>query len=211
MSGNSGICYIFGAGELKLKDLVLSPGDMCIAADGGYNHLARLNLKADILVGDLDSLKTAPGDTELVLHPKEKDDTDMILAAKEGLNRGYRRFVLYGGTGGELDHTLANIQLLGLLSGKGAQAYLSDGHTVITAVSDGRINFDKTFDGKVSVFAFGGKAEGVMLTGLKYPLLDVVLAPTVPLGARNEFLGEPATVEVKNGTLIIVFTGKIPL
>ena len=56
----------------------------------------------------------------------------------------------------------------------------------------------------VSVFCHGDRAEGVTLTGLAYPLSDAVLTGDFPLGVSNRRLdGQPATVAVRRGTLLI--------
>ena len=44
----------------------------------------------------------------------------MALAFEEGFALGYRDFAMYGADGGRLDHTLANLQLLGGVSRRGA-------------------------------------------------------------------------------------------
>ena len=36
----------------------------------------------------------------------------MVFALRKGLELGYRRFILLGGVGGRLEHTLGNLQLL---------------------------------------------------------------------------------------------------
>lgn len=56
----------------------------------------------------------------------------------------------------------------------------------------------------VSVFCHGDRAEGVTLTGLAYPLSGAVLTGDFPLGVSNRRLdGQPATVAVRRGTLLI--------
>jgi len=62
-------------------------------------------------------------------------------------------------------------------------------------------------EGTLSVFAMSGKAEGVTLRGVLYPLEDTELACDFPLGVSNEFTGKPATVSVKNGTLLVIWQG----
>ena len=48
-----------------------------------------------------------------IIHvPVEKDDTDTLLCLKYGMELGYREFLMIGGIGGRLDHTMANIQTL---------------------------------------------------------------------------------------------------
>ena len=62
-------------------------------------------------------------------------------------------------------------------------------------------------EGTLSVFAMSGKAEGVTLRGVLYPLESTVLYYDFPLGVSNEFTGKPATVSVKKGTLLVIWQG----
>lgn len=198
-------CVIVGAGSLDGARIKIEAGDYVIGADGGMEHLARLGIRADMALGDFDSLGYVPEHQNLVLHPVMKDDTDMILAVKEGLKLGYRKFRLYGGLGGRLDHTLANLQTLIYLSKQGAEAQLIGEGSCVTAVTDGEISFDETHRGVISVFCLTGKASGVTLTGLKYPLENAVLTSDKPLGVSNEFTGQKSTVRVADGTLVVMW------
>ena len=84
--------------------------DFLIAADKGYEALEAYGVPPNLVVGDFDSLGRRPNHPNVVQLPAAKDDTDMVYAQREGLDRGYRRFVLLGGVGGRLEHTLANLQ-----------------------------------------------------------------------------------------------------
>ena len=200
------ICFIVGAGAFSER-FAPDAADLVIAADGGYEHLSRAGIRVDLLLGDFDSIGQVPSGVPIQRHPIEKDDTDMMLAVKTGLQRGFRSFLLFGGTGGRPDHTLANLQTLAYLAEQGARGVLVGGGHAITALKDGRLAFDARFQGFLSVFCLGDRAEGVTLRGLKYTLTDATLTCQVPLGASNEFLGTPASVEVARGTLLVVWAG----
>ena len=200
-------CYIAGAGEFCGRELP-EPGDYVIAADGGFTCLAERGITPDIVVGDFDSLGEAPNHPNVARSPAEKDDTDMMLAVKEGLAHGCDTFTIDGGLGGRLDHMLANIQALTYISKRGARGVLIGRDMRVTAVTDGSIYFRAGMSGVISVFCAGGRAEGVTLEGLKYPLDSAVLTNDHPLGVSNEFTGEPATITVRNGTLVVVWAAE---
>ena len=84
------ICYIFGAGERSGCEISLSPEDFVIAADGGFDYLNDLGLRADVVLGDFDSVLSYELPSDSIRFPREKDDTDMMLAVKLGLEKGYR-------------------------------------------------------------------------------------------------------------------------
>ena len=202
----SAVCWIVGAGDFWTPAFTPRPGDFVIAADGGLAHLQRIGAKADLVLGDFDSLGCVPKGENVLTYPPEKDDTDMMLAVKEGLRRGCARFALLGGLGGRLGHTLANVQALMYLSKHGARGLLIGEHETVTAVTDGEIRFSSAHTGYISVFCLDAPAKGVTLRGLKYPLEDAVLTSSVALGVSNEFTGAEAVVSVSSGTLVIVWS-----
>ncbi len=198
------ICYIVCALPQNHK-LSPAPGDLVIAADGGYAHLNGIH--ADLVVGDFDSLGYVPAGESVVRHPAEKDDTDTMLAARIGIERGYRAFVLLGGVGGRLDHTLANIQTLAFLRENGARAALRGEEETITFLQDESLRFRAGLSGIVSVFSYGATAAGVYERGLAYALTDATLTDTNPLGVSNAFTGEIAEVSVRAGRLVVLYAG----
>ena len=207
MSSASGICYIVGAMSLT-PDLRPYPtqGDYVIAADLGFDSLMAYGVNPDLAVGDFDSLGRAPQGDNVLRHPVEKDDTDMLLAVRMGLDRGYGTFVLYGGLGGRLDHTLANLQTLHFLAGRGASGWLLGDGMAVTAVSGGgALSFGPERRGIVSVFCAGPDAEGVCLEGLHYPLSNAVLTSAFPLGVSTQFTGRPARISLERGTLLVMW------
>lgn len=202
----SGICYIFGASDFSGRLLPPKKGDYMIAADGGYAHLSSLGIVPDLVVGDFDSLGDMPNHPHILRHPVEKDDTDTMLAVKTGLELGFREFLIYGGLGGHrLDHTVANLQTLSYIAEHGGRGYLLDEETVITAVKNGTLRFSPRARGTVSVFCLGADAEGVSLTGLKYPLNGATLTHAFPLGVSNSFTGAAAAVTVARGTVTVLW------
>lgn len=169
-----------------------------------------MGIRPDLVVGDFDSLGYMPKNENIIYHKPEKDDTDMMMSVKEGLRRGYRRFIIYGGLGGKrFDHTYANIQTLAYIAEHGAVGYLVGENTVVTVLKNGKMEFEKGEKGIISVFCAGGRAEGVCIKGLKYPLENAEFTHDMPLGVSNEFSGVESSIEVKNGSLIIMWNGDI--
>ena len=207
-------CYIAGAGEFD-ENVQPGNGDFIIAADGGYVSLASIGVTPDLIVGDFDSIPSGLmgavlGHPGVMRTPSEKDDTDMMLAVNQGLERGFKEFIINGGLGGRLDHTLANVQTLTYLAQKGARGVLTGREISITAIKDSKIMLspDKKINSTVSVFSAGDKAEGVTLKGLKYPLSNATVTKEFPIGVSNETIGQVADISVEKGTLIITYDGR---
>ncbi len=199
-----GICYIVGAGDFY-GDIKISCGDMLIAADGGYETVFRLGLIPDVLIGDFDSIENLPENIITLRYPAEKDETDMLLAYKIGKEKGYKKFLLYGGVGGRDDHTFANYSLLLYAKNEENTAVLIGNHIKSYIIKNEKTAIfgkgGKTF----SVFAFGGRAAGVNIKGAKYEAIDAILECDFPLGVSNSLTdsGE-ASVSVDNGALLIM-------
>ena len=185
----------------------MEDGESVIAADGGHRHTEALGLRPNVILGDFDSLGYVPQGANVF--PVEKDDTDAMLAVRRGLSLGAEEFLLYGSLDGpRLDHTVANFQTLQFLCDQGAWGYLIGKDYLITVVKDGFLAFSPEARGTVSVFCLGRDAQGVTLRGLYYPLEDGTLTAGFPLGVSNHFTGQEARIEVKQGSLLVLWDRK---
>lgn len=210
----AGKCIIIGAGDLTIGNINMTEEDYIIAVDGGLSYCGVLEVEPDMIIGDFDSITEQEKEAVLALKqqiperimelPVEKDDTDMLVAIKHGLELGYDIFHIYAGTGGRLDHTIANIQCLLYLKNHGATGYLIEGSGMILVVKNEAVSFKEGMEGYLSIFPLGQNAKGVTLKGLKYPLQDATLKNDYPLGISNEFTGEMSTVSVEDGELVCI-------
>lgn len=196
-------CYIVGAGEI-LSLPKKKKGDLLIAADGGYDHLISHGIHPDLLIGDLDSIKKAPGDTELIRFPERKDDTDTFLAFREGYARGYRSFEVFGGFGGREDHTFANLSLLLYAKKMGASVILHTAYQKCEVISGEEKIIRGETGSYFSVFAIGGDAT-VSIEGAEYNIEKTILTPDFPLGVSNKLEGTEAKIAVHTGYALIFY------
>ena len=197
-------CVIFGAAEFDSLLLPIEQDDLTVAADGGIAHLEKLGIVPDVILGDFDSLGYVPQGAQVF--PVEKDDTDVMLAIRHGLDAGFREFLIYGGMEGKRpDHTVANLQALAFLRAEGARGYLIGRTQVATVIEKETAVFGADSRGILSVFCLGKDASGVTLRGLQYPLEDGVLTSDFPLGVSNHFVGKEAEITVKNGKLLLMW------
>ena len=200
-------CLIFCAAEFDCLAAPIEDGDYLLAADGGLRHLEKLRLTPHGIIGDFDSLGFVPEGAQVF--PVEKDDTDAMLAARKGLELGFREFIFYGSLDGpRLDHTIANFQTLQFLADHGATAYLSGRDYIVTVIKNESIAFPAEATGILSLFCLGPDAEGVTIEGLHYPLTDGTLTSGFPLGVSNHFTGKNAKITVKNGSLMAMWDRK---
>lgn len=198
------ICYIVGAGEFGDETLCPDREDLVIACDGGYVHCRERGIRTDLVAGDFDSLGYVPEHPHVMELKPEKDDTDTGWALQEGWRRGYRDFVIYGGTGGRISHTIANIQLLAGLARQGGRGLMVGKNSWYRVIRNEEISFSPGEKGFLSVFCLGDRAEGVYERGLKYELTDAVLTKGYPVGVSNEFTGRESRVSVRKGTLLLI-------
>ena len=197
------ICVVVSA--MYEPNLFIPKESFIIAADKGFETLQKQGIKPNLVVGDFDSLGYVPQSDELIKSPAEKDDTDTMLALREGLGRGYKKFIIYGGIGGRLDHTFANIQSLSFLKENGASAVLYGEGTAVTLIKDESVSLMNDEKGYISVFSYGDAAKDVSLTGLKYSLDNAPLSDSFPLGVSNEFVGTESEISVKDGRLLLIW------
>lgn len=181
------------------------PDDFIVACDSGYDHAIALGLVPGLLIGDMDSIATAPSDISALEFSVRKDDTDCMLAIKEGLLRGYRDFVLLCGFGGRrTDHFLANLQSMLYLVHHEARVQMCGGDEWCTLIHSNTLELYRHDSHSLSVFALDGDAVGVTLEGVSYPLHNATVTEHFPIGVSNFITDEVARITVEDGTLLVI-------
>ncbi len=199
-------CLIFAGAEIPdYSFLKIDKNDYVICADGGYFHAKRLGILPNVVLGDFDTFRGEISEKiEVIKYPKEKDDTDTMLAVKLALEKGFSDIEIFGALGGRLDHTFANIQTIFYAKRMGANASLhSHKESVYIMENESRL-FERHEGSFLSIFSYSEKSFGVCVFGVKYPLYEAILENSFPLGISNEVIENFAKVEVKNGVLLVI-------
>jgi thiamine pyrophosphokinase len=208
---------IFANGEVGQLDLlkpILQLGEYIIAADGGLRHIRKLELKPDLVIGDLDSISDDDAKWIIENHietrkfPKKKDQTDLELALLAAVDLAGDPITIVGALGGRIDQTLTNIFLLLMPELQNADIRFDDGHEELFLIENHGIVTGKKGD-TVSLLPLLAPATGIKTKGLKYSLKDEILFPERSRGISNEMEAEKAEVMLKSGVLLCIHTRKI--
>lgn len=197
-------CYIVGAGDNSGTNFIKGENEYVIAADAGLEVLKRLNIVPDIIVGDFDSLGYIPEGNNVIKHKIEKDDTDMMLSVQLAVDKGYDIIEIFGGTGGRIDHTIANFQTMLYASKKGVTVTMTDKERRYYVLTNDSIILKKKETGDLSVFAIGGKAVNVTIKGAKYEAEVINLEPDNPTAVSNSYIGNDVNISVEKGSILII-------
>lgn len=182
---------------------------LLICADGGAHHVLRWGLLPHAVIGDMDSLdegtlrRLEDAGVTLLRYPSRKDETDLELALDYAVRQGADEILILGALGGRWDHTVANILLLTwprlekcdvqILAGR-ERLFLVRRHATLRGAA-GNI---------VSLLPLSPVVEGIVTTGLEYPLRGEPLYMGPSRGVSNVMLGPEASVTIESGWLLVV-------
>jgi len=180
-----------------------NPGDIYIAADSGIETAAELGIAPNVLIGDFDSINTPlPPGAEIIGYPAEKNDTDLMLAVKYALGRGYKDVTVIGGLDGRADHTLVNLFYLKYIDLRGGRGRITDGCNRVSYLASGPVEVYKGYK-YISVIPVTPEIRGVTLTGFRYPLCGATVKFEEPYTVSNEITGEYGVIEIASGEALI--------
>ena len=205
---------VVASGDLVSDDVRwLDRAELVIAADGGATALEQLGRRPHRLVGDLDSIepplvaKLEEAGVPIERHPADKDATDTELALRAGMELGATEIVLLGALGGDrFDHELANILLLADQEAARLPVRIVRGPTTARVLRAGSLPLEGRVGSLVSLLPIGADATGVTTAGLRWPLEGATLSVGGSRGISNEVVATPASVTVRDGTLLVVET-----
>ncbi|HZJ82905.1 MAG TPA: thiamine diphosphokinase [Clostridia bacterium] len=181
--------------------------DYIICVDSGARHLETLGLKADILIGDFDSIspsllkKHEDIGTSILSYPMEKDWTDTQLAVDNAIDKGAHLVYIVGALGSRWDHSYANVMLLYRLEKRGIKAKILNSNNTIS-MSNNILDITGEIGQTISLLPFAGDVIIESTLGLIYSVKDLTVTMDYPIGVSNVLGANNAMVEIKSGWLI---------
>jgi thiamine pyrophosphokinase len=213
MESDAGIIAIFANGLIEDTAWInpyLDRATAVIAADGGIRYSLDLGRRPDVLIGDLDSLpdgveaELRGWNIETIRHPAAKDETDLELALLFAKSRFPRAEILiFGGFGGRLDQTLANILLLAHPELLGHPIRFQERREAVWLVTGEGEVIGRRGD-TVSLIPLAGPVRVAATTGLTWPLRNEMLEFGPARGISNEMTAERATIRLESGALLCI-------
>jgi len=184
---------------------LVAEADLLLAADGGANHLARIGLRPEAVVGDMDSIRPGVrrwvGESH-VIHRADQDTTDLHKTLAYAIDeRGAERVTVLALLGGRVDHSLENLALLTRWSAR-AEIDAWDGTTRVVPVTN-ELELSLEPGQTVSLIPMG-RCEGVRTAGLKWPLSGEALDLRERTGVSNLVTERSVRISRDSGELLVL-------
>lgn len=186
--------------------------EVVVGIDGGARQALAEGICLDLLLGDFDSLEdevitrlSATG-TPVQRYPVQKDATDTELALELAVNSGVKEIVVVSGIGDRLDHSLANLFLLGKYATQVKLTWVTAFGTIYyLSEKSPKFSAELTPDRVFSIIALSDCLEGLSISGAKYPLRSFCLPFGSTVGISNESTGGKLEITIKRGLGAVVF------
>lgn len=196
---------------IKTKEIILEENyDYIIGADGGCNHLFKMNIIPNYIVGDLDSIEREVieyYENKNVIfkrYPSHKDETDSEICIYLAKSLGADEIDLLATLGGRIDHTLANIGLMNYIKENSIRPRILTSEEEIFMVKNETINLKGKKGDTISVISINGESKGVTLEKLEYPLDNAIVNHLSPLGISNVMLEDECIISIEDGCALII-------
>ena len=208
------VCIVLN-GEVKdynkTKEIILEENyNYIIGADGGCNHLFKMNITPNYIVGDLDSIKREVieyyenKNVTFKRYPSHKDETDSEICIYLAKLLGADEIDIFAALGGRIDHTLANIGLMNYIKENNMKPRILTSEEEILMVKNETINLKGKRGDTISVISINGESKGVTLKKLEYPLDNATVNHLSPLGISNVMLEDECIISIKDGCALII-------
>ena len=187
--------FIISNGQMSNNDFYLNlfkeqRPDYVICADGGANHLKKLGIIPNTIIGDLDSISIKDLEyyknleVEIIKYPTKKDETDTQLAIQYATTLPIKEIVLLGVIGDRIDHSLGNIYLMEDIVLKGLRVSIINENNIVYLINK-EIEIYGLIGEVVSLLPYSDKVTGILSEGLEYPLYNKDMIKSNPYGISN--------------------------
>ncbi|TKD71700.1 thiamine diphosphokinase [Pseudalkalibacillus hwajinpoensis] len=205
--------YIVAGGPVEdLPQNLLEEKDVrWVGVDRGVYTLLQNGILPEHGFGDFDSVTSKERawmeshDLPFTVYPSEKDHTDLEIALDWAINENPEAITMFGVTGGRLDHSWMNVQMLI----KGVKSHirlaLEDRLNRLEMKEPGFfvVKEDARFP-YMSFLAFTPEVKGLTLDGYRYPLSNQTISWGSSLCISNELVKEKGSYSFTEGILLVV-------
>lgn len=181
--------------------------DFILATDKAALYLLSQKIVPDLVLGDMDSVSEREIDKILKLNiplrkfNSDKNNSDCELGIIELIKRGYVEIDLIGGTGGRLDHEIANILLLEKYSKEVTITLISNKNKIqVFQIGKYQIHTKLHYISFFSLTDF----SIISLKNFKYDLDKRKIYRGETLCLSNELPGNIGDVEVLEGKILFI-------
>lgn len=201
------IAIIADSPALDLKQEYVSGFDIVICLDGAISHCEKIGIKANYLLGDLDTVKRIDFDlssTEaIVIHDPDQNTTDLDkgLNFALSLDRYPKEVKLLNAVGGRMDHSLYNISALKRYSKSIPNLYIYNHDEIIRYVEDQEIQLSGPTGKKISIMPF--VKASISTRGLKYDVQNYNIEVGYNSSTSNASSESISSISVNGSVLII--------
>lgn len=188
----------------RIMKLVSLGYNFIICADGGAEAAKKLNLKPDVIIGDLDSVSNETlkyfSDVEII-QLRRQNDTDVEKCLKYAIRKKIKEVVLVGATGDRLDHMICNLGIVIKYFQKIRIHILHEENILSCYNSSVKLPVEQ--EETISLYGFG---EGctITATGLKYAMKNKLLVFGKNESTSNVAAGNEVNLSIKNGYVFVV-------
>lgn len=184
--------------------------DVIVACDAAAEWCVRLGRVPTYAIGDFDS--ATPGapnrlsaqGIEVVTYPRDKDETDLDLAAAHAASHGAASLAFTASFTGRLDHTLAALGTL-RRHAELAPTVFEPRFTawLLSHASRPALDLVAPAGAVFSVIALE-PVTGLTVEGARYPAHGLDLDPLSSRAISNESLGAPVRVRLERGMALVM-------
>lgn len=182
-----------------------------IGADRGSLHLLKNDININYAVGDFDSIdeqqkKLIKQNTVSINEfPSEKNETDLEIAIEKAIELKPEKIYLFGVTGGRLDHTIINMQLLHTIVKAKIRGIIVDKWNILELTNNGKHTIVKNdYYPYISFIPYTEHVSNITLKGFYYPLKNFHISQGSTRCISNKLNEAKGTLSYKKGMLLVI-------
>jgi len=182
-----------------------------VAVDGGCRFFMAADFVPDIIIGDLDSIRSIPrrfkAQSLLLTHSPDKDKSDLHLALEYAMGEKARAVDIVSPVIDEVDHFLGNVMLLELIDRMATSAVMPKVRIVapdyeILWVHDSSRSFSDCAGDRLSVIPMSAAIK-LTCRGTEYPAERIRIGRGHSRGLRNRIIRGRASVTIEGKALLV--------